>query len=540
MAIVSGSAALRDATKLLWEKSTVPENAPNAIDAQTALQTSFEGELQRINRELLSRQSTFVPALYLRGRSPLAEDVLRLLRQVSKSFELNLRFREIESLDEMHARFWKLLGEGGRTTVTLAEYEAVIAAMNQENEGQRPWTRQTVSETGGVVEGSITAADGIRSPPMRSPSQQNLLSYCMTEQRGLCSPGGDVDALERVRDSLHWPVHEDTPLSRVMYVSNIRLPRPTIELFLASPRNALRPEEVDTAFLYQVFAKRISLVKTEAELLMWDTNNDGRLSEDEMESYVRDLVPRIAALREMTDDVLPFYCCTATRRIFWDLDQGNRGAIRIDALLQSAVMDEWVSLQLLTEDTPQNWFGAMATRQLYEKFLLLDARNGGTLNVDNIKRYKKGLPTVVDDGLPVDVSPISTLFIDRYFETNVMMAASEMDYRKFVDFVIAVEMLPQCSRPNFLWNILDIEESGVLTPLVANAFFRETHAKLVQAGLFVPSRETVIQEVFDLIPSVETLRITRDEFVSSPQCGLFAALLIDCLSFWAYENREQR
>lgn len=92
----------------------------------------------------------------------------------------------------------------------------------------------------------------------------------------------------------------------------------------------------------------------------------------------------------------------------------------------------------MTEDSPTNWFGSIVTQHLYEKFLLLDTRNEGTLNVQNLRRYKKGLPTVIDDGLPINVSPLSSLFIDRFFETNVMMANCELDYRKFVDFVIAV------------------------------------------------------------------------------------------------------
>ncbi|EPY22761.1 protein phosphatase 2 (formerly 2A), regulatory subunit B'' [Angomonas deanei] len=203
-------------------------------------------------------------------------------------------------------------------------------------------------------------------------------------------------------------------------------------------------------------------------------------------------------------------------------------------------MEEWVRLQLLPEDNPQNWFSGVVTQQLYEKFLMLDKRNEGTLNAANLKLYKKGLPTVIDDGLPLDVSPLSTLFIDRYFETNVMMSGAEMDFRKFVDFVIAMETLPSCSRPHFFWKILDIEGTGVLTPMIVNSFFRETHAKLLSAGLDIPSRETIVQEVFDLIPTAQPLLVTREEFIQSSQAGLFTALIIDCLSFWTYENREQR
>ncbi|KEG11309.1 protein phosphatase 2 (formerly 2A), regulatory subunit B [Trypanosoma grayi] len=457
---------------------------------------SWDREIARINTEAQKawRNSAdpFIPTIYLRKRDPSAEEVLRLLRITSKAFELNLRFREIEQLDEMHAKLWALLSmDKTHLIITIAEYTEILNKF-------KAWHEQRFEAT-----------------PRASPQRE--LSVLSTQQ----------DCPD-----------DTTPLGEVVYVGSTLQPRPSMQLYLSCPRTPTGGVEV--AHIYQRFAKQVSLVKCEAELIMWDTNNDGRLTEDEIESYVRDLVPRVDALRDLTEDILPFYCCTVSRRIFWALDPGSRGTIRIDALLRSPVMDEWVSLQLMREDQPRNWFSASITSHLYDKFLLLDTRNQGTLNADNMKRYKKGLPTVVDDGLPPDVGPLSSLFIDRFFETNVMMASSELDFRKFVDFVVAVEFLPMCQRPLFFWNILDIEGKGVLSPVHANYFFRETHSKLVSAGLEVPSRETVVQEAFDLIATAEPLRITREEFINAPQAGLFVALLVDCLSFWTYENREQR
>lgn len=535
------------AAAAVFRASAVAASPPAAgtDDVTRINDEAYEAEIGRINSEALALRhaaeraagSSQLPPLYLRGRDPVAEEVLRQLRDTSKSFELNLRFREIEKLDRMHAKLWELLSADARACITVDEYKEVMRAFYA-------WAREEFGEqerdSGLGGEGLGLHADSDADAQGRSRSVSPAAAP-PPHNYGDDTPLGRGSTKRRAPSaSLQRPVDDSTPLGEVLYLSNVKAPRPTIELFLACPRNNFMTEAVDITTIYQLFAKKVSLVKCEAELIMWDTNNDGRLSEDEMEIYVRDLVPRMAALRNMSEDVLPFYCCTASRRLFWDLDPGNRGVVRIDALLQSAVMDEWVSLQLLTDDNPRNWFGAMATQQLYEKFLLLDKRNEGTLNADNLKRYKKGLPTVLDDGLPPNVSPLSTLFIDRFFETNVMMAKSEMDYRKFVDFVIAVEMLPQCSRPTFLWNIIDLRGDGVVTAMTANYFYRETHAKLVSAGLDVPARETVIQEVFDLIPTASPLRITREEFIKSPQAGLFVALLIDCLSFWAYENREHR
>lgn len=560
----------------------------------------FEDETARINREIEQKRalasSAFFPALYLRIRDPAGDETTRLLRSTSKAFELDLRFKEIENLDEMHAKLWTLLSAGDRRSVTLEEYEQLLREFNEwasaQYGAQLPpppasvWEVSSAEEIEDGEEGDEEARVSARSDassPQPSPSPDRNAatekSPTVTATHGI--PGArssrsgtrsqswsvvaqhiqrfrEQQQQQRQRDSASQPsaamtpsqrsnaqfeqmlrLAEDQPaLGNILYLCSVPPPRPDMQLFLSCPRNA--DHAVDIAVIYQTFAKQVSLVKCEAELMMWDSNDDGRLSEGEVENYVKDLAPRIAALASLDEDLLLFYCCTVSRRLFWDLDPGNRGVLRIHSLLQSSVMNEWVNLQLMSEDDPQNWFGATVTQQLYNKFVMLDTRNKGTLNAKNLHAYKKGLPTVIDDGLPLDTSPLCALFIDRYFETNTFMTRSEMDYRKFVDFVIAVELLPQCSRPHFFWNILDLNGTGVLTPMIANQFFRETHAKLVAAGLDVPSRETVVQEVFDLIEKAEPLRITREEFVRSPQAGLFMGLLIDCLSFWTYENREQR
>ncbi|KPI83233.1 hypothetical protein ABL78_7736 [Leptomonas seymouri] len=609
------------ATRAQEEHSLASSSAVEAYDRKC-----FEEETVRISREVGERRmhtaSTFFPALYLRARDPAGDEATRLLRSTSKAFELDLRFKEIEKLDEMHAKLWTLLNAGDRRSVTLEEYEQLLNDFNkwasEQYGAQLPPPPATVWEVSSSEEGeedveedamkgeeapvepppilrglaatsslynsSLTSPqasaspDRIMSAVKKPPVQMTTSSFGGAGNRGGKRSGAQSQAwsvvaqhIQRFREqrqqqelqqqqrrysesmtsamtlsqrsnvqfeeALH--LTEDQPaLGGILYLCSVPPPRPNMQLILSCPRNA--DKAVDIAVIYQTFAKQVSLVKCEAELIMWDSNNDGRLSEDEVENYVKDLTPRIAALSSMSKDLLPFYCCTVSRRLFWDLDPGNRGVLRIHSLLQSSVMKEWVSLQLMSEDDPQNWFGAAVTQQLYNKFVMLDARNRGTLNVENLRSYKKGLPTVTDDGLPLDTSPLCALFIDRYFETNTLMTRSEMDYRKFVDFVIAVELLPQCSRPHFFWSILDLEGTGVVTPMIVNQFFRETHAKLVAAGLDVPSRETVVQEVFDLIEKAEPLRITREEFVRSPQAGLFVGLLIDCLSFWTYENREQR
>lgn len=66
-----------------------------------------------------------------------------------------------------------------------------------------------------------------------------------------------------------------------------------------------------------------------------------------------------------------------------------------------------------------------------------------------MKRYKEGVLPIQNGGQSFDASSISASFVDFCFETTILIADNEMDFRKLVDFMIAVEMLPLCSRPSF-------------------------------------------------------------------------------------------
>ena len=75
--------------------------------------------------------------------------------------------------------------------------------------------------------------------------------------------------------------------------------------------------------------------------------------------------------------------------------------------------------------------------------------------------------------------------------------------------------------------------------MIVNLFVREVHARLVSAGVSPPPLELIVPEMFDVIKTEKPLIMTKKEFFASNQAGLFSSLLIDCLSFWMYENREQ-
>ena len=310
---------------------------------------------------------------------------------------------------------------------------------------------------------------------------------------------------------------------------------------LAKTIGAALPHTVDARALFAKYVKSISIVKTEAELIMCDEDCDGRVTLAELEGYMAEIVPTVAALHQLLPhDMIPYYTASSARRIFWLLDPTGRGSIKISSLVTHSVLDDWLDVQMTADEQPRNWFGATIATQLREKFEILDMFCTSSLNLDCLKRYKKGIPMVVDDGLPPDISPLSSLFLSRVFDTTCP-PRGEMDYAAFIDFVVAVEFLPNsCPRPLFFWRIFDIFGEGRITPLVVHSFFKETYAKLKSAEVEVAPIEIIIQELFDLIPSKEPLVITKAEFLAASQCGLFSALVVDCLAVYTYENREHK
>ena len=290
--------------------------------------------------------------------------------------------------------------------------------------------------------------------------------------------------------------------------------------------------------LYGAFIRQLALFKSETEFVMLDTNCDGYLNEEELKSYVHDLIPTIIVLQDLHSQFYEFYSCSSVRRLFWELDPMGTGYISISKLILDPIMESWLDIQLAPEDLPDNWFGRAISLAIHDRFSQLNSSQSGMITLDEIKHYKKGLPVELNDGLPSHVSSLSTLFLERVFETMALFSG-EMDYQCFSDFVIAVELLPKCPRPSFFWEILDFKNEGAITPMVVNLFFREVHGKLTSAGYQLPPIETILPEIFDIIPSKESLKITKEEFLNSNCMGLFTSLIIDAASFWQYETNNK-
>lgn len=75
------------------------------------------------------------------------------------------------------------------------------------------------------------------------------------------------------------------------------------------------------------------------------------------------------------------------------------------------------------EDAIQNWFSVQSSLRVYDQYLKLDTDHNGMLKKEELIKYSPGL---------------TSIFIDRIFE-EYQTFEGEMDYKTFLDFVLAME-----------------------------------------------------------------------------------------------------
>lgn len=105
----------------------------------------------------------------------------------------------------------------------------------------------------------------------------------------------------------------------------------------------------------------------------------------------------------------------------------------------------------------QNWFSAPSALRVYGQYLNLDKDHNGMLNKEELAGYGTGTLTGV--------------FLDRVFQ-ECLTYDGEMDYKTYLDFVLALENRHEPQSLHYLFRILDINSQGYLTAFNLNYFFR--------------------------------------------------------------------
>lgn len=331
-----------------------------------------------------------------------------------------------------------------------------------------------------------------------------------------------------------------------------RIPNIAQKYFTAKIFFQFVPDEnfsIDTEDFLRYLQRSIDVESTILNLHSYASSNSdsGLITESELEYFILETTPKIPALRHMHDTFRPFYVFLASRRFFFFLDQRRTRQISIKRVGTSSVMEELLLLQRISQyqedqvspsmdiadQIESNWFSANNALRVYRLYLDLDEDRNGMLNQEELINFRGG-----NDGVQLTKAAVSRIFEEDLVYQATPDSAPEMDYKAFLDLVLAFEHRDSPESFAYFWRLLDMDHTGELTIIAITHFYRSVSQVLKQSGYDVPSEEDVIREIYDMVGIPQNQPITLKILEKSGQGAVIAAMLLDVNGFWQYDNRE--
>ncbi|CAG9131506.1 unnamed protein product [Plutella xylostella] len=97
--------------------------------------------------------------------------------------------------------------------------------------------------------------------------------------------------------------------------------------------------------LFNYVMRRVWLQQTRIGLSLYDVTGQGYLREHDLESYIGELVPSLAALDGLDSSFSSFYVCTAGRKFMFFLDPLRVGRVRIRDVLSCSFLDDLLEIE---------------------------------------------------------------------------------------------------------------------------------------------------------------------------------------------------
>ena len=186
----------------------------------------------------------------------------------------------------------------------------------------------------------------------------------------------------------------------------------------------------------------------------------------------------------------------------------------------------------VTSSSRPCWFSLLNAQAVYSLYLSLDKDHNGMLSRSELSAFHGGsftsalmdalyatLPLYPSQGEPVEL---------------------EMDYKGFLDFVLALEYPQTAPSVGYFFALLDVKGVGYLDRGVLAYWFRHVRGRLQELGHEgVPLSEVLCDEVLDMVSPLQVEgRISLAELQRS-RCGhTVVSILTDVNGFWRYDHRE--
>lgn len=284
---------------------------------------------------------------------------------------------------------------------------------------------------------------------------------------------------------------------------------------------------------FSYVVRKVNIKQTRVQLSYYDTVGNGYLREKDMENFIFELIPTLPQLNSLQEEFYPFYVFTAVRKFFFFLDPKRTGKIPIRDLLSSQILPELYELRqeqpLEASEAASNWFSVQSALKVYGAYLELDVDQNGMLSKGELGRFGSCMLTDV--------------FIERVFEEyqtyrDAETGEREMDYKTFLDFVLAMENKNSKQAIWYFWKLIDIHHEGKIDSFVINYFFRAIVRILEARRLDCASADDVKDEIFDMVKPNNPNFIGCQDLIDCRQGGTVLSMLIDAAAFWRYDNRE--
>merc|ERR1719311_1898109 len=223
-------------------------------------------------------------------------------------------------------------------------------------------------------------------------------------------------------------------------------PHFTADTFLKFDRDENGCIAIVPFFSYVV--RKVNIKQTRVQLSYYDTVGNGYLREKDMENFIFELIPTLPQLNSLQEEFYPFYVFTAVRKFFFFLDPKRTGKIPIRDLLSSQILPELYELRqeqpLEASEAASNWFSVQSALKVYGAYLELDVHQNGMLSKSELGRFGSCMLTEV--------------FIERVFEEyqtyrDTETGEREMDYKTFLDFVLAMDNKNTRPGIQYFWKI---------------------------------------------------------------------------------------
>lgn len=171
-----------------------------------------------------------------------------------------------------------------------------------------------------------------------------------------------------------------------------------------------------------------------------------------------------------------------------------------------------------------NWFSASNALRVYSQYLQLDADQNGMLSRRELSAYQNGILTQV--------------CIERIFE-ECNTFSGEIDFRVYLDIVLALENRSAKASQRFLFKLLDMNHVGRVGLSEVRYFFSHVAAQLQAMGHEAVDVANVCDEVMDMVRPKTQGSFTLNDLIASKVGGIACGILLDTAAFILYDKREE-